>query len=53
MRIDKIDGFIRVYDGIRYLTLFGSEKNDAIYNRIRCFIGVKSDLTYVVFLILC
>ena len=23
---NKIDGFIRVYDGIRYLVLFGSEK---------------------------
>ena len=32
---DKIDGFIRIYDGTRYLTLFGSEKNDAIYDRIR------------------
>ena len=23
-RFDKIDGFIRIYDGTRYLTLFGS-----------------------------
>ena len=24
--LDKIDGFIRVYDGTRYLVLFGDEK---------------------------
>ena len=35
IRFDKIDGFIRFYDGSRYLTLFGSEKYDAIYDRIR------------------
>ena len=33
---DKIDGLIRVYDETRYLVLFGSEKYDSIYNRIRC-----------------
>ena len=25
IRFDKIDGFIRIYDGTRYLMLFGSE----------------------------
>ena len=35
IRFDKIDGFIRIYDGTRYLTLFGSEKLGAIYKRIR------------------
>ena len=35
IKLDKIDGFIRIYDGIRYLTLFGCEKYDAIYNKIR------------------
>ena len=40
IRIDKIDGFIRVYDGTRYLVLFGSEKYDFIYNRIRYPISV-------------
>ena len=25
IRFDKIDGFIRVYDGTRYLLLFGAE----------------------------
>ena len=44
----KIDGFIRVYDGTRYLVLFGSEKYDFIYNRIRYFIGVKCNIAYVI-----
>ena len=35
IRIDKIDEFIRVYDGTKYLLLFGSEKYFFIYNRIR------------------
>ena len=26
IRFDKTDGFIRVYDGTRYLVLFGGEK---------------------------
>ena len=30
---DKIDGFFRVYDGTRYLVLFGSEKYHSIYER--------------------
>ena len=33
IRFNKVDGFIRSYDGTRYLTLFGSEKYDAIYNK--------------------
>ena len=27
---DEIDGFIRVYDGTRYLVLFGSERYDSV-----------------------
>ena len=40
IRSDKIDEFIRVYDGTGYLvlTLFGSEKYDFILNRIRYLI---------------
>ena len=38
IRFDKIDGFIRIYDGTRHLGLSGSEKYDAIYNRIRYLI---------------
>ena len=32
IRFDKTDGFIKIYDGTRYLILFGSEKYDAIYS---------------------
>ena len=45
--LDKIDGFIRIYDGTRYLTLFGSEKYDAICDRIRYLISLKSGITYI------
>ena len=48
IRFDKIDGFIRVYNGTRYLVLFEGEKYDFIYNRIRYLIGVKSGVTYVI-----
>ena len=41
IRFDKINGLIRIYDGTRYLTLFGSENYDAIYNRIRYLISLK------------
>ena len=41
IRFDKIDGFIRIYDETRYITLFGSEKYDVIYNRIRYLISLK------------
>ena len=47
IRLDKIDGFIRIYDGIRYLTLFGSENYDAICNIIRYLTSLKSSITYI------
>ena len=43
-----MDGFIRVYDGTRYLVLFRSEKHGSIYNRIRYRISVKSGITYII-----
>ena len=45
---NKIDEFIRVYDGTRYVLLFGSEKNDFIYNRFRYLISVKNGITHVI-----
>ena len=36
------------YDGTRYLVLFGGEKYDFTYNRIRYLIAVKSGITYVI-----
>ena len=47
IKIDKIDGLVRIYDGTRYLTVFGSEKYDTIYDRIRYLISLKSGITYV------
>ena len=45
IRFDKIDGFIRVYNGTRYLIIFGAENR--IYNKIRYLIGVQSGVLYV------
>ena len=47
IRFDQIDGLVRIYDRIIYLTLFGSEKYQAIYNRIRYLISIKSAITYI------
>ena len=46
IRFDKIDGINRIFDGTRYLVLFGPEKCDAIYNRIRYLISLKSSIAY-------
>ena len=42
-----MNGFIRTYDGTRYLVLFDPEKYDIIYNRIRDIISPKSSITYI------
>ena len=47
IRFNEINGFSRVYYGTKYLMLFGLEKQDAIYNRIKYLIGLKSGITYV------
>ena len=44
---NKVDEFIRVYDGTTYLVLFGPEKYDAIYNRIKYVISQKNGITFV------
>ena len=43
----EVDEFIWVYDGIRCLKLFWSEKYGAIYNRIIHLISQESSITYV------
>ena len=48
IRFDKVNRFIRVYDGARYLVLFGAKKYDLNYYEIKYFIGVKSDIKYVI-----
>ena len=47
IRFNEVNGFIRIYDGTKYFLLFGLEKCDAIYNRIRYLIYLKSVITYV------
>ena len=48
IRLDKVDGLIRIYGETRYLVLLGCEKIDFIYNRIRYLIGVKNGIMYVI-----
>ena len=48
IRFDKKNEFIRVYNGARYLVLFGLEKYDPNFYRIGYIIGVKSGITYVI-----
>ena len=47
VRFDKIDEFVRIYDGTSYLVFFAPEKYDAIYSRIRYLISLKITITYV------
>ena len=49
IRFDKVDGFIRVYDGTRYLVWFGPEKYDTIYSRIIYLTSERSGNIYVFF----
>ena len=44
---DKVDRFIRFYDGTRHSVLFRGEKYDSIYNSFSYHIGVKSGITCV------
>ena len=45
IRFDKKDRIIKIYDGTRYLTLFGT-KNMTIYDRIY-HISTKRSITYI------
>ena len=47
IRFDKIDGFIRIYDGTADLTLFGSEKYEAFCNKVGYLVSLKFGITYV------
>ena len=40
-----IGGFIKIYDGIRYLILFGGGFYNNIYDRIKYLISKKSGIT--------
>ena len=42
---DKIDAFVKIYDGIGYLVLFNQGWYDEIFDRIRYLISEKSGIT--------
>ena len=46
IRFDKVDRYLRIFDGTRYLQLFGPERYNAIYDRSRYLISEKSDITH-------
>ena len=48
IRFSEIDGFIKTHDGIRYLVLYGLERYNANYNRIRYFIIKESGITDII-----
>ena len=43
-RFNKTDGFIKIFNGTRYIVLFGSETYDFIYNRTIYLVSVKSSV---------
>ena len=45
---DKVDRFIRVDGGTRYLVLLRTEKYDATFNRITYLVSQKSGITYII-----
>ena len=48
-RFNKIDGIIRIYDRSICLILFGNKKSDAIYDKVRNLINIKSGITYTIY----
>ena len=49
IRFDKIDGFIKIYDGTRHFVLFGPERYNAIYDKIRYLISEKGSIRYSIY----
>ena len=50
-RFDEIDSFIKIYDRIRYLVLFGGSFHDEIFNRIKNLTSKKVVLQIVLIII--
>ena len=46
IRFGNVDGFIRIYDGTRYLVLFDPERYDGIYKRNKHIVSEKSSIKY-------
>ena len=47
IRFDKIDGFIKIYNGTIYLVLLGPEKYGTSYDRISYLISLESWIIYI------
>ena len=45
IRFDEIDGFIKIYDRVRYLVFFGRRWYDEICDGMKYLISVKSGIT--------
>ena len=45
IRFQNVNGFIKIYDRIRYLVLIGPKRYEAIYDRIRYLLSGKSGTT--------
>ena len=52
IRFDEIDGFIKIYDGTRYLVLFSKSWYDKICDRIKYLISKKVVLQIALIIIL-
>ena len=48
IRFNKVDRFIKVYNGTTYLVLLGPEKYVVIYNKIRYLIIKENGITYFI-----
>ena len=48
IRFNKIDGFIKIYDGTRYMVLFGPERYDEIYDWFKYIIREKRGVAYTI-----
>ena len=48
IRINKINGFIKIYDGVRSSILFDYERYNASYDRIKYLKSGKSGITDII-----
>ena len=46
IRFNKINGFIKIFDGTKYLVLISPERYVAVYDRTRYLISEKNGITY-------
>ena len=46
IRFNKINGFIKSYEGIRYLILYNYKRYNAIYDKMKYLLSEKSGITH-------